>query len=148
MHNIINFQMNLKVEEIYTLLLEKNNRFRISEICIAIFSAILISIVVVGYPILIYLSYTEGEFIDLFVANSIMIYNMTAHVLQILIFCSLLFNLKKYHNLEYQLNSKSLLIIFLVTFINRTILNVRILWQKEAFGYSNHAKDDFCFDPT
>ena len=130
MQNIISSQMNLKVEEIYTLLLKKNNKFRRSEICIAIFSGVFIFTIAVVYPVLVILSYTGGSAIDNIVANYIMYYNMTAHVIQIVIFCRLLLNLKKYHNLEYQLNGKSLKIIFLVTFINRTILNVRILVHK------------------
>ena len=122
--------MNLKVEEIYTLLLKKNNNFRRSEICIAFLSGITIFLIAVAYPILVILSYTAGTVIDNKVAKCIMIYNMTAHVIQIVTFCRLLLNLKKYHNLEYHLNGKSLMIIFFVTFINRTILNVRILVHK------------------
>ena len=127
MQNIISFQMSLRVEEIYTLLLEKNNKFHKSEICIAIFSGFIIFIVVLGYPILVYLPYTHEGKTDEYVADIIMTYNAMVHVTQIAIFCRLWFNLKKYHNLEYQLNGNSLMIIYLVTFINRTILNVRIL---------------------
>lgn len=86
----------------------------------------------IGHPFIVYMSYSTAD--EKLYSSIILFYNIFVHLTQIVIFCKLRADLKRYHNLEYKLNSKSLNSISLVVLIDILIFNYRIMMKLGWLG--------------
>ena len=148
MHNIIQFQHEKSVEVIYTDVLDSRNALTKREKRMLVVFIIIYVAFVIGHVTLVILSY-RLESLDGTEENRIVYLILSFYfgviATQAGLFCSLMFKLKKQHNLEYHLNKRAFFLMFGISISSMAILASRIIvYYKIRNENASHYFEDFC----
>lgn len=148
MHNIIQFQHEKRVEEIYTTALNSKNSLTRKERRMLLAFKLILFVFAIGHVTLVVLSYRlkslhgseENNIVFL-----ILSFYFGIIATQSYLFCSLMIKLKKWHNLEYHLNKRAFFLMFGISVMSMAILGSRIIvYYKIRNENASHYFEDFC----